>query len=226
VSADTTRPSIALIQRVVATHHGLDPAVMTARTRGPERVALARQIAMALALQEAGQSSGAVGRKFGGRDHTTVLHARAKVRKLRAESAPFSAGVERIERDITMACEAKEPDMTAPASSPYSWPAGASVLHLYAQDGPHDPAAIVGTRAALTTLRDAITAALDTGQPAPANTMTDDGEGYSAVVVPVEEDKANGLPLPYGDWHFKDGPLPDWLQAAVMRAAAAVKPTP
>jgi len=106
-----------------------------------------------------------------------------------------------------------------------AWPAGTSLLHLYAQDMQHDPAAIVGTREGLEALRDAITRALDTGQPASAPAMTDDGEHYGAVVVPVTPAQMDGLPLPYTDTCIATAAMPRWLLDAIFHAAQAGAPT-
>jgi chromosomal replication initiator protein len=66
--------SIGEIQAVVGEHFGLstDELLSSART---QRVAWPRQLAMYLARELTGESLPAIGREFGGRDHTTVLHA-------------------------------------------------------------------------------------------------------------------------------------------------------
>ena len=62
------------IQAAVGEHFGLSPEELlsTARTA---RIAWPRQVAMYLARELTGESLPAIGRHFGGRDHTTVLHA-------------------------------------------------------------------------------------------------------------------------------------------------------
>jgi chromosomal replication initiator protein len=66
--------SVSEIQAVVGEHFGLSPEELlsTARTT---RIAWPRQVAMYLARELTGESLPAIGRHFGGRDHTTVLHA-------------------------------------------------------------------------------------------------------------------------------------------------------
>jgi chromosomal replication initiator protein len=66
--------SVGEIQAAVGKHFGLSPEELlsTARTA---RIAWPRQVAMYLARELTGESLPAIGRLFGGRDHTTVLHA-------------------------------------------------------------------------------------------------------------------------------------------------------
>jgi chromosomal replication initiator protein len=66
--------SIGEIQAAVGAHFGLSPAELLSTTR-VARIAWPRQVAMYLARELTGESLPAIGRHFGGRDHTTVLHA-------------------------------------------------------------------------------------------------------------------------------------------------------
>jgi chromosomal replication initiator protein len=66
--------SIGDIQAAVGAHFGLSPAELLSTTRAA-RIAWPRQVAMYLARELTGESLPAIGRHFGGRDHTTVLHA-------------------------------------------------------------------------------------------------------------------------------------------------------
>jgi chromosomal replication initiator protein len=70
----TTGHSIDEIQAVVGEHFGLSPEELLSNSR-TARLAWPRQLAMYLARELTGESLPAIGRKFGGRDHTTVLHA-------------------------------------------------------------------------------------------------------------------------------------------------------
>jgi chromosomal replication initiator protein len=80
--------SVDEIQAAVGEHFGLSPEELlsTARTA---RIAWPRQVAMYLARELTGESLPAIGRHFGGRDHTTVLHAwrRTSARILADESS-------------------------------------------------------------------------------------------------------------------------------------------
>ncbi len=80
--------SIAEIQAAVGAHFGLTPGELLSTTRSA-RIAWPRQVAMYLARELTGESLPAIGRHFGGRDHTTVLHAcrRASTRLAADEDA-------------------------------------------------------------------------------------------------------------------------------------------
>ena len=79
------------------------------------------------------------------------------------------------------------------------------ILHIYEQPRPHFEAIIVGERSALELLRDAINSALshEIGFGA-ANVFVNDGEGYTTLVVLVENQSAETLPVPYSDDDFKE----------------------
>jgi chromosomal replication initiator protein len=66
--------SIREIQAAVVQHFGVSPDELLSSTR-TARVAWPRQVAMYLARELTDESLPAIGRQFGGRDHTTVLHA-------------------------------------------------------------------------------------------------------------------------------------------------------
>ena len=57
-----------------------------------------RQIAMYLAKQLTTRSLPEIGRKFGGRDHTTVMHAVKKVEELSAGDMSFNEDVDLLKR--------------------------------------------------------------------------------------------------------------------------------
>ncbi|MBI5021343.1 MAG: chromosomal replication initiator protein DnaA [Ignavibacteriales bacterium] len=66
--------TIEEIQRVVANHFGIPDDLLRAKTRKQE-VVNARQIAMYLAKELTNSSLKTIGLHFGGRDHSTVIHA-------------------------------------------------------------------------------------------------------------------------------------------------------
>jgi chromosomal replication initiator protein len=72
--ARTARNSIDDIQQATCEQFGItsEELLSTSRTR---RIAWPRQVAMYLARELSGESLPSIGRHFGGRDHTTVLHA-------------------------------------------------------------------------------------------------------------------------------------------------------
>jgi chromosomal replication initiator protein len=62
------------IQQATCVQFGISPEELTSTARTP-RIAWPRQLAMYLARELTGESLPSIGRHFGGRDHTTVLHA-------------------------------------------------------------------------------------------------------------------------------------------------------
>ena len=99
--ASAAQPSIRItidaIQSAVASRCRIPIAEMVSARRA-RRVARPRQIAMYLAKQLTPQSLPQIGRRFGGRDHTTVIHAVKRITDLRAEDADLNADIEAVER--------------------------------------------------------------------------------------------------------------------------------
>lgn len=79
VLTDPTRTPepVAEIIRIAARRAGLQPADITGPLR-TKRVVVTRQRAMLVAWTATGKSLPEIGRRFGNRDHTTVLHALRK----------------------------------------------------------------------------------------------------------------------------------------------------
>jgi chromosomal replication initiator protein len=71
-------PTVTEIQRAVAKHYGVTPAELLANTRRAH-VAWPRHVAIYLARELAGASLHTLGDQFGGRSHTTILHACKRV---------------------------------------------------------------------------------------------------------------------------------------------------
>lgn len=94
------RVTIDDIQRQVAEHFSIRLADMHSARRA-RNVARPRQVAMYLAKQLTPRSLPEIGRKFGGRDHTTVMHAVKKVEELIAEDPTFAQDVETLRRGLT-----------------------------------------------------------------------------------------------------------------------------
>ena len=95
--ANDRRVTIEEIQKRVAEHFNIRLADMHSARRA-RAVARPRQVAMYLAKQLTSRSLPEIGRKFGGRDHTTVMHAVRKVDELRAADTAFSEDVELLRR--------------------------------------------------------------------------------------------------------------------------------
>jgi len=95
--ANDRRVTIEEIQKRVAEHFNIRVSDMHSARRA-RAVARPRQVAMYLAKQLTARSLPEIGRKFGGRDHTTVMHAVRKVDELRGSDASFSDDVELLRR--------------------------------------------------------------------------------------------------------------------------------
>ena len=95
--ANNRRVTIEEIQKRVAEHFNIRIGDMHSARRA-RSVARPRQVAMYLAKQLTARSLPEIGRKFGGRDHTTVMHAVKKVGELRDLDASFSEDVELLRR--------------------------------------------------------------------------------------------------------------------------------
>jgi chromosomal replication initiator protein len=97
--ANDRRVTIDEIQRKVAEHFNMRVADMHSERRA-RAVARPRQVAMFLAKQLTQRSLPEIGRKFGGRDHTTVLHAVKKVEELMANDQGFAEDIELLRRTL------------------------------------------------------------------------------------------------------------------------------
>jgi chromosomal replication initiator protein len=95
--ANDRRVTIEEIQRRVAEHFNMKLADMHSERRA-RAVARPRQVAMYLAKQLTTRSLPEIGRKFGNRDHTTVMHAVRKIEELCTMDAGFSEDVELLRR--------------------------------------------------------------------------------------------------------------------------------
>src|SRR5882762_7257200 len=81
--------SVENIQRIVAEYYKIKVSEMYSKKRS-RTVARPRQVAMALAKELTHLSLPDIGDAFGGRDHTTVLHACRKIAELRASNAEIT----------------------------------------------------------------------------------------------------------------------------------------
>jgi chromosomal replication initiator protein len=95
--AHDRRVTIEEIQKRVAEHYNIRLADMHSARRA-RAVARPRQVAMYLAKQLTARSLPEIGRKFGGRDHTTVMHAVKRVEELSAGDSAFAEDVELLRR--------------------------------------------------------------------------------------------------------------------------------
>jgi chromosomal replication initiator protein len=103
ISTDDVNPvRVETIQRVVALKYSVDVKDLKGHQRTAS-IALPRQVAMYLACVMSELSSTDIGRAFGGKDHSTVLHARKKIEKKIEEDPFFLELINRIQADIKVA---------------------------------------------------------------------------------------------------------------------------
>ena len=93
------RVTVDQIQKTVAEHYQLKQADLISERRA-RAVARPRQVAMWLAKQITTRSLPDIGRRFGGRDHTTVLHAVRRIEALKAEDAGIARDVDVLMRKL------------------------------------------------------------------------------------------------------------------------------
>lgn len=92
--------SIENIQRVVADYYKIKVSDVLSKRRS-RSVARPRQVAMSLAKELTNHSLPEIGDAFGGRDHTTVLHACRKIKELQEEDADIREDVKNLLRSLT-----------------------------------------------------------------------------------------------------------------------------
>ncbi len=95
--ANDRRVTIEEIQKRVAEHFNIKLTEMHSARRA-RAVARPRQVAMYLAKQLTSRSLPEIGRKFGGRDHTTVMHAVKKVEELKSQDNSFAEDIDLLRR--------------------------------------------------------------------------------------------------------------------------------
>ena len=93
------RITVDEIQKTVAEHFTLKQADLLSERR-TRSVARPRQIAMYLCKQHTTRSYPDIGRRFGGRDHTTVLHGVRKIEELIAQDEQIARDVEALTRKL------------------------------------------------------------------------------------------------------------------------------
>ena len=93
------RVTIDEIQRAVSAHFELKPVDLVSARRAVV-VARPRQIAMYLAKRLTTRSLPEIGRKFGGRDHSTVIHAVRRIEELRTQDREIDGAVRHLMRQL------------------------------------------------------------------------------------------------------------------------------
>jgi chromosomal replication initiator protein len=99
LSVQNRQISVENIQKTVADFFNIKVADMYSKRR-PANIARPRQIAMYLAKELTQKSLPEIGELFGGRDHTTVLHAVRKIAQDRTKNAECNHELHVLEQTL------------------------------------------------------------------------------------------------------------------------------
>jgi chromosomal replication initiator protein len=100
LSRPAQAPAVADIQAAACAHFGVSFEELLSTRRGAQ-LAWARQVAMYLSRELTPESLPSIARRFGGRDHTTVLHACRRASARIAIDADGREAVEKLRRELT-----------------------------------------------------------------------------------------------------------------------------
>ena len=92
--------TIPNIQRVVADYYNIKTSELLSKRRN-RSITRPRQIAMALSKELTNHSLPEIGDAFGGRDHTTVIHACDKTKELTQESLEIEEDYKKLRRNLS-----------------------------------------------------------------------------------------------------------------------------
>jgi chromosomal replication initiator protein len=95
------RVSVDEVLQAISEHFEVDVDRVLESGRGTKEVALARQTAMYLLRRLTALSHKSIGKRFGNRDHSTVVHAIKTVEKLIREDQVFKSGVQMLQGRLT-----------------------------------------------------------------------------------------------------------------------------
>jgi chromosomal replication initiator protein len=99
LQASTGQITVELIQRTVADYYKIKVSDMYSKRR-PTSIAAPRQVAMYLTKELTQKSLPEIGELFGGRDHTTVLHAVRKISDARAKDTELNHALHVLEQTL------------------------------------------------------------------------------------------------------------------------------
>lgn len=99
LAEESSGVSVELIQKTVAVHYGLKVADLKSKNNS-RKIAVPRQIAMYLCKTLTKASFPEIGREFGGKHHTTVLHSVNKIAQLYAKDTDFHKVINSLIGDL------------------------------------------------------------------------------------------------------------------------------
>lgn len=89
------------IQKTICDYFNIKMGDLKAKRR-TRNIALPRQVAMYLCRKHTSTSFPGIGYKFGGRDHSTVIHASKTIEKRLKEDPYFQATIEKLEKNLNL----------------------------------------------------------------------------------------------------------------------------
>jgi chromosomal replication initiator protein len=100
VKSTPKKTSITLIQKVVSQHYRVPVESMRSKVR-TARLAFPRQVAIFLARDMTSASLAQIGQRFGGRDHTTVIHACQKISDLVERDVSLRSTIGQLRKELS-----------------------------------------------------------------------------------------------------------------------------
>jgi chromosomal replication initiator protein len=100
VKSTPKKISISTIQKVVAQHYRIPVDAMKSKVR-TARLAFPRQVAIFMARELTNASLTQIGQRFGGRDHTTVIHACQKIKTMLEQDVSLKASVNQLRKELS-----------------------------------------------------------------------------------------------------------------------------
>ncbi len=94
-----TKISIERIQEVVSNHYAITPQALRGKRR-TRSISFPRQVAIYLSREQTDLSLKAIGKAFGGRDHSTILHDYDKIKSLIAKDDELKIDIEQLSKKI------------------------------------------------------------------------------------------------------------------------------
>jgi len=100
VKSTPRKTSISLIQKVVSQHYRVPVESMRSKVR-TARLAFPRQVAIYLSREMTQASLAQIGQRFGGRDHTTVIHACQKITDLVERDVSLRSTINQLRKELS-----------------------------------------------------------------------------------------------------------------------------
>lgn len=109
--------SIEKIIRVICEYYAVTRVSLLSHKRDQD-IVRPRQVAMYLSREYSGKATPVIGRKFGDRDHTTVLHAHTRIRVLRELNPDVDNDVTKIISQLSVGVASQSNSEAAPCPTP------------------------------------------------------------------------------------------------------------